>query len=83
MTGSRSLDSYVIQAIALVVVPIHIAHRPWPAITTCAAALLVFGICWGWAEFRNAARIDKLHRAPMILLTQEPDRRSERVGAAP
>lgn len=82
MTGSRSLDSYVIQAIALVVVPIHIAHRPWPSITTCAAALLVFGICWGWAEFRTAARIDKLHRAPTILLAQQPDRRSERVGAS-
>ncbi|MHC3000686.1 OpgC domain-containing protein [Gordonia metallireducens] len=64
MTGTRSLDSYVIQAIALVVVPIHIAHRPWDALTMQAVALLVFGICWAWAEFRYFNHIDKLHKVP-------------------
>ncbi|UPW14101.1 OpgC domain-containing protein [Gordonia amicalis] len=64
MTGTRSLDSYVIQAIALVVVPIHIAHRPWDTITMQAVALLVFGICWAWAEFRYFTHIDKLHKVP-------------------
>lgn len=64
MTGTRSLDSYVIQAIALVVVPIHIAHRPWDTITMQAVALLVFGICWAWAEFRYFTHIDKLHKSP-------------------
>ncbi len=64
MTGTRSLDSYVIQAIALVIVPIHIAHRPWDTLTMQAVALLVFGICWVWAEFRYFTHIDKLHKVP-------------------
>ncbi|MEO9329962.1 OpgC domain-containing protein [Gordonia aurantiaca] len=64
MTGTRSLDSYVIQAIALMVVPIHIAHRPWDETTMQAVALLVFGTCWAWAEFRYSMHIDKLHRVP-------------------
>ncbi|GAA1480323.1 hypothetical protein GCM10009624_07630 [Gordonia sinesedis] len=67
MTGGRSLDSYVLQAIALVVVPIHVAHRPWDLGTTAAVVLLVFGACWGWAELRRAWGIDKLHRLPAIL----------------
>ncbi|WP_439032553.1 OpgC domain-containing protein [Gordonia terrae] len=65
MTGTRSLDSYVIQAVALVVVPIHIAHRPWSTLTMDAVALLVFAVCWAWAEFRYFAAIDKLHRVPV------------------
>lgn len=67
MTGSRSLDSYVLQAIALIVIPIHVAHRPWATITSAAVALLVFGGCWAWAEFRQALGVDKLHRLPVIL----------------
>ncbi|MDL9938503.1 OpgC domain-containing protein [Gordonia sp. ABSL1-1] len=67
MTGTRSLDSYVLQAIALVIVPVHIAHRPWDPITVNAAVILVFGMCWAWAEFRRAAGIDRLHRAPALL----------------
>ncbi|AZG43925.1 OpgC domain-containing protein [Gordonia insulae] len=67
MTGTRSLDSYVLQAMALVLVPIHIAHRPWSTLTTTCVALAVFGLCWAWAEFRDACRIDKLHRLPVIL----------------
>ncbi|MFW0787353.1 OpgC domain-containing protein [Gordonia sp. CPCC 206044] len=67
MTGTRSLDSYVLQAIALVIVPIHVAHRPWSAVTTTFVVLLVFGLCWAWAEFRRAYGIDKLHRLPVII----------------
>ena len=66
MTGARSLDSYVIQAIALIIVPIHVAHRPWDETTSVAVTLLVFGACWAWAELRRAAEIDKLHRLPAI-----------------
>lgn len=66
MTGARSLDSYVIQAIALIIVPIHIAHRPWDETTSIAVTLLVFGACWAWAELRRAAEIDKLHHLPAI-----------------
>ncbi|NMO03750.1 succinyl transferase OpgC [Gordonia sp. TBRC 11910] len=67
MTGSRSLDSYVLQAIALVVVPIHVAHRPWDLLTVAAVTLLVFGACWGWAELRRGLGIAKLHQAPAMM----------------
>lgn len=67
MTGSRSLDSYVLQAIALVIVPIHVAHRPWDEVTTVTVALLVFGACWGWAEFRKSMAIGKLHEVPAMM----------------
>ncbi|MGV9481544.1 OpgC domain-containing protein [Gordonia aichiensis] len=77
MTGARSLDSYVIQAIALIIVPIHIAHRPWAETTAVAATLLVFGACWAWAEFRRVVGIDKLHRIPTIAY------RATRIPAAP
>ncbi len=68
MTGTRSLDSYVLQALALVVIPIHVAHRPWDLLTSAAVVLVVFGICWAWAELREAYRIDKLHRLPGMLM---------------
>ncbi|ANY23135.1 OpgC domain-containing protein [Gordonia terrae] len=77
MTGTRSLDSYVIQAIALVVVPIHIAHRPWNSVTMDAVALLVFAACWGWAEFRHVAHIDKLHKLPVRVVDLVRPRRAE------
>ncbi|MFW0790076.1 OpgC domain-containing protein [Gordonia sp. CPCC 205333] len=64
MTGSRSLDSYVLQAIALIVVPIHVAHRPWDSTTVVIVTLLVFGACWGWAELRRGLGITKLHKVP-------------------
>ncbi|MGC5258339.1 OpgC domain-containing protein [Gordonia sp. DT218] len=67
MTGTRSLDSYVLQAIALVLIPIHVAHRPWESVTTTCVVLTVFGLCWAWSEFRSACHIDKLHRLPVIL----------------
>lgn len=78
MTGARSLDSYVIQAVALVMVPLHVAHQPWTKNTAAAAALLVFGLCWGWAEVRRAAHIDKLHRVPMILASSMSGRGNPR-----
>lgn len=67
MTGTRSLDSYVLQSIALVIVPIHVAHRPWDTTTTTMVALLVFGACWGWAELRRGLGIAKLHQLPQQL----------------
>ncbi|PWD41998.1 hypothetical protein ACN93_16575 [Gordonia paraffinivorans] len=75
MAGTRSLDSYVIQAIALVVVPIHIAHRPWDDITMQSVALLVFGACWAWAEFRHFMHIDKLHKVPGRVVRSLADQR--------
>ncbi|MEE3850795.1 OpgC domain-containing protein [Gordonia sp. LSe1-13] len=67
MTGTRSLDSYVLQALALVILPIHIAHRPWSTTTSLCVVIVVFGLCWAWAEFRREFAIDKLHRLPMVL----------------
>jgi hypothetical protein len=66
MTGTRSLDSYVLQALALVIVPIHIAHRPWGSMTNACVVVVVFGLCWAWSEFRAAYGVDKLHRLPLI-----------------
>ena len=65
-TGTRSLDSYVIQALALVVVPVFVIDRPWPPVTMSVIAVGVFAACWAWAEFRQACGIDKLHRLPVI-----------------
>lgn len=77
MTGTRSLDSYVLQAVALVVVPIHVAHRPWDQVTAVAVVILVFGSCWAWAEFRQAFGVDKLHRLPSLLTNRLTQRHSE------
>lgn len=63
-TGSRSLDSYVIQALALLAVPAVIVARPWAPTTAMVAAVAVFATCWLWAEARTRFRIDKLHRQP-------------------
>ncbi|WLP91360.1 OpgC domain-containing protein [Gordonia sp. NB41Y] len=83
MTGTRSLDSYVIQAIALIVVPIHVAHRPWSPLTMSAVAVTVFACCWAWAEFRRACEIDKLHRLPVIVVDAAlPGRRHSPADAA-
>lgn len=66
MTGARSLDSYVLQALCLVAIPIFVVARPWTPLETALATLGVFGACWAWAEFRRAWAVDKLHRLPMI-----------------
>ncbi|MEP9413443.1 OpgC domain-containing protein [Gordonia sp. VNQ95] len=67
LSGSRSLDSYVIQSLGLVVVPIMILDRPWSTWSMTVIAVGVFGACWAWAEFRRACHVDKLHRLPAIL----------------
>ncbi|WP_338837705.1 OpgC domain-containing protein [Gordonia polyisoprenivorans] len=67
MSGTRSLDSYVIQALALVAVPILVVDRPWSPLLMTAFAIGVFATCWAWAEVRLALGIDKLHRLPVIL----------------
>jgi len=67
MTGARSLDSYVLQALLLVVIPIFVVARPWSPMVTAAVTLGVFGLCWAWAEFRRTLGVDKLHRLPVIL----------------
>ncbi|MFT4043127.1 MAG: OpgC domain-containing protein [Gordonia sp. (in: high G+C Gram-positive bacteria)] len=83
MTGGRSLDSYVLQATALVVIPINVAHRPWAPVTCGAVTLLVFLSCWGWAELRAQAGIDKLHRVPLIIVRSLPwARPSLSIGSA-
>ena len=63
-TGARSLDSYVIQALALLAVPAVLVPRPWSASTAMTTAVVVFATCWLWAETRSRFRIDKLHRLP-------------------
>ncbi|WP_454163035.1 OpgC domain-containing protein [Gordonia iterans] len=66
MAGSRSLDSYVIQAVALLAVSTWIVFRPWGAGLSTVIVVAVFAACWGWAEFRHRMEIDKLHRLPVI-----------------
>ncbi|MGC4932488.1 OpgC domain-containing protein [Gordonia sp. DT30] len=67
MSGTRSLDSYVVQAVALIAVPVLIADRPWPPMLMSALAVGIFLACWAWAEFRHTCGIDKLHRLPMVI----------------
>ncbi|OZF04166.1 hypothetical protein CH299_07260 [Rhodococcus sp. 14-2686-1-2] len=66
LAGTRSLDSYVIQACSVMLIPLVIA-LPWGTATETILALGVFGICWAWAEFRRRFGIDKLHRAPVAI----------------
>ncbi|MFZ2511919.1 MAG: OpgC domain-containing protein, partial [Gordonia sp. (in: high G+C Gram-positive bacteria)] len=67
MVGARSLDSYVIQALALVAIPMLFVFRPWGLGVSTVAAVAVFAGCWCWAEIRTGLRIHKLHDAPAIL----------------
>ncbi|NNG96776.1 succinyl transferase OpgC [Gordonia araii NBRC 100433] len=67
MTGARSLDSYVLQAVLLVAIPIFLVARPWSWWMTGLITVGVFGLCWLWAEFRRALLVDKLHRLPVIV----------------
>ncbi|UQE76402.1 OpgC domain-containing protein [Gordonia sp. PP30] len=62
--GARSLDAYVIQAVALLAIPVLVVFRPWGPGVSTLIVLAVFGACWGWARFRQRAGIDKLHRLP-------------------
>lgn len=65
--GTRSLDAYVIQAVALLAIPTLFAPRPWGAVLSTLIVLAIFATCWGWAEFRRHRGVDKLHRLPAIL----------------
>ncbi|MFC0315903.1 OpgC domain-containing protein [Gordonia phosphorivorans] len=67
MVGARSLDAYVIQAVALLAIPTLLAPRPWGGGLSTALVLTIFAGCWGWAEFRRRWGVDKLHRLPTIL----------------
>ncbi|GGF38489.1 OpgC domain-containing protein [Williamsia phyllosphaerae] len=73
--GSRSLDSYVLQSVLLMVLPI-IVIAPWSDGVATGIALGVFGLCWAWAEFRRHVGLDKLHRAP-VLAVRMARRRSD------
>lgn len=53
MVGTRSLDSYIIQAGVAIVVPSLLLFAPTSA-TAVIIALLTLLICWGWAEFRRS-----------------------------
>lgn len=66
-TGARSLDSYVLQALCLLAVPILVVDRPWKPSLAIAIAVAVFAACWVWADLRTRWGVDKLHRAPMLL----------------
>lgn len=86
-TGARSLDSYVLQAVCLLAIPIVVVDRPWKPLLASSIALAVFGVCWAWAEFRTRFGVEKLHRAPAQLIAavgntwaqaRNGERRSER-----
>ncbi|GAA3962631.1 OpgC domain-containing protein [Gordonia caeni] len=82
MVGARSLDSYVIQAVALLAIPTWIVFRPWGPGLSALMVLAVFAGCWCWAEVRLRWRIDKLHRLPLVLAGGRfPGGRRERLGA--
>ena len=80
-TGARSLDSYVIQAACLLVIPALLVPRPWSPNLAMGLALVVFAACWAWAEARTRFGIDKLHRQPARLagLVRSRANRAERV----
>lgn len=67
-TGARSLDSYVLQAVCLLAIPIVIVDRPWKPWLAAGIALAVFAACWAWAELRTRWRVEKLHRVPAQLI---------------
>ena len=77
MVGARSLDAYVIQAVALLAIPTLLAPRPWGAGLSTALVLTLFAGCWGWAEFRRRWGVDKLHRLPAILAEAAPTPKRE------
>ncbi|MFT3714799.1 MAG: OpgC domain-containing protein [Gordonia sp. (in: high G+C Gram-positive bacteria)] len=81
LVGARSLDSYVIQAVALIAIPTWIVMRPWNQSLSTVIVLTVFGICWGWALCRERLRIDRLHRLPLILSEAARNTPSRRIHA--
>lgn len=79
VVGGRSLDSYVLQAALLIVIPIVLV-RPWGAANATVITLAVFVLCWAWAEFRQWAGWSKLHKMP-ARFDQRLDKRENAVPA--
>ncbi|MFC3244166.1 OpgC domain-containing protein [Gordonia humi] len=81
-TGARSLDAYVIQAVCLLAVPAMVLPRPWSNGQAMCLAVVVFAVCWAWAEIRVRFGIDKLHRLPARAVAASARRfdRRERVS---
>ncbi len=82
MVGTRSLDSYVLQALLLMTIPIALA-QPWGSARATAITLAVFALCWVWAEFRTWAGWSKLHRVPARFGHGRPERRATSVVTGP
>ncbi|CAM5518818.1 OpgC protein OS=Tsukamurella paurometabola (strain ATCC 8368 / DSM / CCUG 35730 / CIP 100753/ JCM 10117 / KCTC 9821 / NBRC 16120 / NCIMB 702349 / NCTC 13040) OX=521096 GN=Tpau_0075 PE=4 SV=1 [Tsukamurella paurometabola] len=63
VVGTRSLDSYVLQALLLMTLPV-VVIQPWGPGPATGITLAVLVLCWAWAEFRTWAGWAKLHRIP-------------------
>jgi hypothetical protein len=61
LIGQRSLDSYVIQAVALMVLP-PVAGYDWSEVKATALVIGILAVCWGWSYVRSRFGIVKLHR---------------------
>lgn len=76
MAGARSLDSYVLQALLLIALPLLI-NLPWGTLEKTMSALGTFLVCWAWSEARRALNIHKLHRLPSaVWVSLTPSRAS-------
>ncbi|WP_415678375.1 OpgC domain-containing protein [Tsukamurella hominis] len=71
MVGTRSLDSYVLQAVLLITIPI-VLIQPWGPARATLLTLAVFAACWAWAEFRKWSGWSKLHQRPARLRKRTP-----------
>lgn len=68
LIGQRSLDSYVLQAIAVLAIPILLGPRAdWSGLIAMLIAIAVLAGCWAWAWARKRFRIEKLHKGPAVL----------------
>ena len=68
LIGQRSLDSYVLQAIAVLLIPLVLGPRSdWPGAIAMVIAIAVLVGCWAWAWVRKRFGIEKLHRGPKML----------------
>lgn len=57
LIGQRSLDSYIIQAFAGVLIMAALVLRP-TSLTAQIAVVLIIVLCWGWAALRSRFRIN-------------------------
>ncbi|KXO94342.1 hypothetical protein AXK57_21035 [Tsukamurella pulmonis] len=71
IVGTRSLDSYVLQSVALMTIPV-VVLQPWGTARATVITLAVFAACWAWAEFRKWAGWSKLHRPPARFRPRPP-----------